>query len=135
MSPLDKELACLDADARGHLGEVRNAEDVLGVAANLLRERESPVATEWAETGEPTCRLRFGETGAWFIAGHGPSRLVAAVRCFVHVWQEIRYLPSLPTPSTAELRLIESHHPIRAIESYMNRVGVGLGIARRKLQL
>jgi hypothetical protein len=133
--PLDRVLANLQQDAREHLGEVRDAEAVLDVAAKLLRERESLVTTEWLETDELSCRLRFGQEGAAWYAGYGPNRLVAAVRCFAIVWHEVRYLPSLPSASPTELGLLDSHQTIAAITSYMNRVGVGLDVARSKLQV
>ena len=67
--------------------------------------------------------------------GYRDTKRAAAIQCFVYLWHQFVTVPNAAAPSEGEISLRESGKPFAALDSYIDRTGETLRIARARLKI
>ncbi|RYD60328.1 MAG: hypothetical protein EOP83_19630 [Verrucomicrobiaceae bacterium] len=127
----------LEEEQTEYLGDaINDPEAISRRCIDLLKSRGLIANAAWPDptytsTSDRHClRINVGD-GNYY--GHGDTERLAAIDCFIHLWFRFVTVPNAPDPTEEENALFASGRHFSAIESYMNRTGEDLRIARSLL--
>ncbi|MEM7602987.1 MAG: hypothetical protein AAF357_16440 [Verrucomicrobiota bacterium] len=122
-----------------YLGDaIEETESIVDRCLELLRSRGHTGTAAWTDpkltsTSERNClQITKGEGHHY---GYGDTKKAAAIQCFVYLWHQFVTVPNAAAPSESEISLRESGKPFAALDSYINRTGETLRIARARLKI